>query len=103
MAKRIVWTIEAQNDRREILNYWNNRNKSKTYSIKLNNLFISSIKLIAYNPNNGMETNIPNVKIKTLKDYFIIYKNSKDSILVLGLWDTRRIPMILIKNKQIIA
>jgi toxin YoeB len=92
MAKRIVWTKEAQNDRREILNYWNNRNKSKTYSIKLNNLIISSIKLIAYNPNIGMDTNIPNVKIKTLKDYFIIYKNSEASILILGLGDTRRNP-----------
>lgn len=46
MAREIIWTKRAQNDRYSIFNYWNKRNKSKSYSQKLNNLFISSINNI---------------------------------------------------------
>jgi len=36
MAKRIVyWSFEASYDLMDILNYYNNRNKSKVYSAKL--------------------------------------------------------------------
>ncbi len=35
MAKRIVWTLQAKDDRREILNYWFERTGNKKYSQKL--------------------------------------------------------------------
>jgi len=56
MVKRIVWSLTAQQDRKNILEYWNDRNKSKTYSKKLNELLKSSIKLISTHPNIGKET-----------------------------------------------
>lgn len=34
MAKKIVWTTKAENDRKAILDYWKNRNKSYAYPIK---------------------------------------------------------------------
>jgi len=50
MAKQIIWSLTAQLDRKEILLYWINRNKSRTYSKKLNKLFIEAIQLIAEFP-----------------------------------------------------
>lgn len=44
MAKRLIWTEDAQNDRKEIFGYFNNRNKSKKYSQKLNLLFLKELK-----------------------------------------------------------
>lgn len=40
MVRRVIWSIEARNSRKNIFEYWNNRNKSKVYSNKLNALFI---------------------------------------------------------------
>ena len=40
MAKRIVWSKFALENKLEILKYWNHRNESNTYSRKLNKLFI---------------------------------------------------------------
>lgn len=53
MAKKLIWSKQALQDRKDILDYWINRNKSKTYSIRLNNLFIDAIKIIAEHPNIG--------------------------------------------------
>lgn len=37
MARKVKWTIKAQQERKDILQYWVNRNKSSTYSKKLSN------------------------------------------------------------------
>jgi toxin YoeB len=52
MAKQIVWTKRAESDRLKILKYWINRNKSKTYSKKLNNLFNMAVEMVASHPEN---------------------------------------------------
>lgn len=43
-TRKIVWTDKANRERKKILNYWNNRNKSKIFILKLNNLFILGIE-----------------------------------------------------------
>lgn len=64
MAKRkIEWTEKANFERKEILDYWIHRNKSKVYSIKLNQLFIETVKQIADSPTVGRKTDIPNVRV----------------------------------------
>ena len=42
MAKRLIWSPVAREIRKEILQYWILRNKSKRYSQKLNILFENS-------------------------------------------------------------
>ena len=46
MAKKIIWTIQAKEELIEILQYWINRNKSKSFSIKLDNLIQEQLSLI---------------------------------------------------------
>jgi plasmid stabilization system protein ParE len=92
MAKEIVWSARAQKERFEILEYWKNRNKSANYSIKLNNLFINSIELVAEMPELGKPTSYPNVRIKIIRDYFIYYHITDTLIEVVTIWDTRRNP-----------
>jgi len=58
MAKRIIWSRRAQNDRISIFEYWNKRNKSKVYSKKLNRLFNEGVKLISEYPEIGKPTEI---------------------------------------------
>jgi toxin YoeB len=92
MAKKLIWSKQALQDRKDILDYWINRNKSKTYSIRLNNLFIDAIKIIAEHPNIGIATDFENVKGKLVKDYYIFYQEKQDLIHILTIWDCRQSP-----------
>ncbi len=53
MAKKIIWSKLALQDKFEILDYWEERNKSKTYSIKLNRIFNANVKIVCDFPMIG--------------------------------------------------
>lgn len=97
MAKQVVWSFRAQSDRKEILNYWQQRNKSNFYSKKLNQLFKESIKIIADFPQIGKPTDSINTRVKIVKDYLIIYEETETQILILTIWDSRQDPEKLMK------
>lgn len=92
MAKQIVWSRRAQRDRRQILEYWRIRNKSNSYSKKLNRLFKDSIKIITDFPQIGRPTDEANTRIKIVKDYLIIYEETQTQIVILTIWDSRQNP-----------
>ena len=92
MAKQITWTKRAQNDRKQILQYWRVHNQSNAYSRKLNELIRKAIKLVAAHPHIGRSTDIENVRIKLVRDYLIFYQEAKERIFILSIWDTRRNP-----------
>jgi toxin YoeB len=92
MARQIIWTEIAQKERKEILTFWNNRNKSSIYSKKLHGLIKESLKIICTHPLIGKPTNKENVRVKILRDYLIIYEITPKEILVLSLWDCRQNP-----------
>jgi addiction module RelE/StbE family toxin len=92
MAKQVIWTKNAQRERKEILKYWIEQNKSKTYSIKFNNLFKESINLLKIRPEIGKKTDIENVRIKIVRDYLIFYELTPDFINILSTWDSRQDP-----------
>lgn len=88
MAKRkINWTVNANLERKEILQYWIKRNKSKTYSIKLNKLFIETVAKIADEPMIGGATDFdPKVRLKVVRDYLIFYGHDDKELRVLAVW-----------------
>ncbi|KFF00067.1 addiction module toxin RelE [Chryseobacterium formosense] len=89
-SRKINWTKEANIERKDILEFWINHNKSKTYSIKLNKLFIKVLKQLADNPMIGRETDFQNVRVKIIRNYLIFYEFSEVQIKVLSVWDGRR-------------
>lgn len=66
MAVRIIWTNTAVNQRRKILNYWNKRNKSKTYSRKLVTEITQRVKFLVNNPEIYVKTTFPDIRFSTL-------------------------------------
>ena len=92
MVKQVIWTLRAQTDRKNILEYWRQRNKSVTYSKKLDDLFREAISLIKDFPQIGKQTDDQKARIKVVKDYLLIYEETTDSIIVLTIWDSRQDP-----------
>lgn len=93
MDRRIIWSERSQNDRKEILKYWNKRNKSNAYSKKLNELFKKAIRLIAEYPEIGKLTDDSSARIKIVRDYLLIYELDQNGrLLILTIWDSRQDP-----------
>lgn len=97
MAKQVIWSLRAQNDRKEILEYWVKRNKSSEYSKKLNGLIKEAVKLISVYPDVGKITDNRKARIKIVGDYLIIYEIEKERIFLLTIWDSRQNPEKLSK------
>lgn len=92
-ARLIKWTNHARKTRLEIFSYWNNRNKSKLYSQKLNLEFNKSLKQVALIPETGIVTNNENVRLKIVSHFEIVYLISNTQITVLDIFDTRQNPL----------
>ena len=91
MAKRkIIWTATAKFERKEILEYWINRNKSNTYSKKLNQLFSEAVKLLSEHPKIGRTTNDGETRINIVRDYLIFYEFNEKELIIQSVWDSRR-------------
>lgn len=92
MAKQVVWSPRALSDRKNILDYWRNRNKSFVYSQKLDSIFRETVKLIREYPKIGKPTDDKQVRIKVVRDYLLIYEEAESSIHILSIWDSRQDP-----------
>ena len=98
MAKRkIVWTETAAKQRREILKYWTDRNKSTTYTEKLIEITGKHLKLISKNPEAFKETEIDHVRESAMGHFSLYYKFTPDLIIVMAFWDNRQDPKTLLK------
>jgi toxin YoeB len=86
----VIWSFNAQNDRKEILQYWKQRNKSTAYSKKLRKLFSIAIKQIKLHPGIGSPTQLEGVRVKVVRDYLIVYKEFDNELHLLAIWDSRR-------------
>ena len=98
MAKRkIVWTNTAAKQRREILKYWTERNKSTTYAEKLIEITAKHLKVILKNPEAFKETEIEDVRESAMGHFSLYYKITPDQIIVMSFWDNRQDPKKLLK------
>jgi len=89
-SRQIKWTVKANLERRDILSYWIDRNKSKAYSLRLNEMFTQALNGLAENPLTGRRTDYDNVRVKIVRDYLLFYEYDNIQIKVLSIWDARR-------------
>ena len=90
MAKRIVWSLQAKDDRREIMTYWFKRIGNKKYSQKLAYQFRETIKYIATHNYIGRATDIESVRVAVSGNYLIFYRLSEELVEVVTVFDSRR-------------
>ena len=104
MAKyKIVWSIEARLDLLDILGFYIERNKSVSYSNKLNDKVNKSLNQIEQNRFIGIKTEIESVRALITGHYQIIYEIQEQTIVVVMIWDYRRDPedmVIDLRTKQ---
>lgn len=88
----IFWTPTAIKQRNHVFEYWNERNKSTSYSLKLNTKIKSIINLLKTNSHLGKKTEFKNIRAVSLGHYSILYKIMHSKIFITGFWDNRQDP-----------
>ena len=96
--RKVVWTQTASRQRRNILEYWVDRNKSNGYSLKLLTASNSKTKLIARNPKLFREADFPETRVASMGHFSIFYKFNSKEIIITGFWDNRDDPKKLLKE-----
>lgn len=93
MAKTvIVWTSNAKLELKHILEFYNFRNKTKTYSLNLYRKIQSEINLLIFQPTIGKKTDIINVRGLIIENHVVYYELNENQIIIVSVWDSRQNP-----------
>lgn len=86
----IFWTKTAIKQRNHIFEYWNKRNFSTTYSVKLNLMIKDRLILLKSYLEMGKMTEFKETRAMFITYYALLYKIEKNSIIITGFWDNRQ-------------
>jgi toxin YoeB len=93
MAKRkIVWSHRAKIRLFEILEFYSERNKSKTYSANLYNTLDKAVKLLLKHPELGIKTTEGTTRGLIVGVHVVYYEVTADKIIIHTIWDSRQDP-----------
>ncbi len=93
----IFWTNTALKQRNYTFEYWNDRNRSTTYSKKLNSSIKERTNILKTNPELGKKTGFNDTRVISLGHYSILYRKVDLKIIISGFWDNRQNPEKLLK------
>jgi len=92
VKRKIVWSNRAKIKLFEILEFYNERNKSTTYSKKLYKKFTKELLLLKKQPEIGIKTDLDNVRGLIVEDFILFYEIYPEMIVVHTVWDCRQNP-----------
>jgi len=75
------WTSTAIKQRNYTFEYWNNRNKSTSYSKRLNKKIKERTALLCQNPEMGKQTDFKDARVISLGHYSIVYSRTNARII----------------------
>ena len=93
MAKRqIIWSHRANLKLFELLEFYNERNKSKEYAKKLYKKLVNESNLLAKLPEIGIRTEIDSVRGLIVDGFILFYEITSDKIVIHTIWDCKQNP-----------
>jgi plasmid stabilization system protein ParE len=88
--KKIIWSTRASKELRHILEYFNQRNKSTRYSLKLLNDIENLTRSLSKNESIGRLTSNKFTRVIPMKIYLIFYEINRGNIEIVSFWDNRQ-------------
>ncbi len=94
MDKRrdVVWSSNAKVELFEILDFYDKRNGSRNYSIKVYRGIQITINLLKRFPRLGIRTSNKNIRVVFEGDFSVFYEYLDDNIIIHSVWDNQRDP-----------
>jgi plasmid stabilization system protein ParE len=97
VRRKIVWTETAANQRREIVNYWTEKNKGTTFAEKLIEITAKHLKVISKFTEAFKESELNAVRVSAMEHFSVYYKITSEQIIVMAFWDNRQDSKKLLK------
>ena len=92
VKRKIIWSHWARIALYSILNFYAERNKSKSYSARLYKKINQNIRILKKYLGLGIRTEMENVR-GLIIGHYIVFKEIKDaSIIIHTIWDSRQNP-----------
>ena len=88
--KRIIWSPRANNELKETLVFYNTRNGSANYSLKLLAEIDKLLDTLSRSEFIGRLTVNKKTRVLVMKAYLIFYEINKDQIEILSFLDNRQ-------------
>ena len=88
----IVWSHKASIKLFEILDFYEKRNGSKTYSKKLYKKLSKESNQLIMHPEIGAKTDFESVRGLIVDEYILFYEIIQDKIIIHTVWDSRQNP-----------
>ena len=88
--KKIIWSDIAKLQFRDILEFYTERNKSVTYSLKLLKETEDLLDILSKNEFIGRLTSNKSTRVIPFKAYLIFYDIRDDRIEIISYWDNRQ-------------
>ena len=93
MAKRkLIWSQNAKIKLFEILDYFNDRNKSKNYSRKLYRKITKGVSILNKFPETGIKSDFESIRGLIIDNYILFYELTDEFIIIHTIWDSRQNP-----------
>lgn len=91
MAKKeIIWSLRANRELKNILEYYNSRNGSVEYSLKLIDEIEDLLKTLSQSEFIGRLTTNKRTRVVVMKVYLVFYEINDNRIEILSFWDNRQ-------------
>lgn len=90
--KRIIWSDRSEKELKRTLDFFNERNGNKKYSVKLLKEISQLLKTLSRNVNIGRLTDNKKTRVIVMNIYLIYYEITDYEIHILSFWDNRQNP-----------
>jgi toxin YoeB len=92
MAEKVVLSVEAEQNRYDILKYYFDETGSSKIPLQIFEQINDAFETIVIFPNSGKSINKKGHHVFVTRPYNIIYRINDDTIEILHIWDTRQNP-----------
>ncbi len=91
MAKKsIIWSSRANEELRDILEFFVKRNGNNKYALKLLEQTEEYLEVLTENEHLGRLTSNKKTRVLVMDVYLIFYEINRDTINILSFWDNRQ-------------
>lgn len=92
MAEKVVLSVEAEQNRYDILKYYFDETASNKIPLQIFEQLNNAFETIVVFPNSGKIINKKGYHVFVTRPYNIIYRINDDTIEILHIWDSRQNP-----------
>lgn len=90
VKKEIIWSTRANIELKKTLEFYNKRNGSTKYSLKLLVDIDNLLNTLSHSEFIGRLTANKKTRVVVMKVYLIFYETNKNRIEILSFWDNRQ-------------